>query len=199
MAKTANTGFSYYRSLDANASDPLPTPILMANSITLRIGDAVRVNTSGLIVTAGVGNAVGGIVVGFVDNNGINVLGFGVNNTTGCTIVGDDTVTTSSSNSTRASAVFAQVILDVAGDILWLNKTDGALAQTNLFQMFDCDANSRQITTGGASDANGQFQLMVFDPESTGGAAADTTKGLFRINENQFGLAIDSATAKVAA
>lgn len=199
MAYTANTGLRYDRTINANGADPLPYPILVANTTSLRIGDAVRVNTSGFVVTAGAGNPIGGVCVGFVDNNGINVLGFGVSNTTGCTVTSDDAITTASDNQTRASAVYAQVVLDMSGQILWLNKADGALSQTNLFQYFDLDSNSRQVATGGASDANGQMQLILLDPLSSGGAAADTTMGAFRVNENQFGMALDTATAKVAA
>ncbi len=199
MAYTAATGFRYYRSLDANGSDPIPLNLLVANTTTLRIGDLVRVNNVGLVVGAGVGNPVAGVVIGFVDNNGINVLGFGISNTTGAALTGDDTVVTASDNATRASAVYAQVVIDVAGDILWLNKTDGALALTNLFQFFDADSNNRQVATGTALDTNGVLQLVLLDPEATGGAAADTTKGAFRICENQFGLGIDTGTAKVGA
>lgn len=200
MAKTTNTGFSYYKSLSGNTAAPTSIPVKIANSTTLRLGDAVRINTGGFVVGAGVGNPVGGIIVGLEDDKGINPFSLGYD-TTGpsVTLSGDDTIATSSSNQTSAQYMVARVVMDPIGDCLWLNKTDSALAQTNLLQFFDVDSANRQITVGGASDANGQFQLFILDPESTGGAAADTTKGVFRINENQFGNALDSATAKVAA
>ena len=69
-----------------------------------------------------------------------------------------------------------------------------AKAQTNLYQMFDV-ANGNQVTQSGASDSNGQVQLMKIDPDED----ADVSKGLFRIHENQFGMGIDTGTAKVAA
>jgi len=195
MAYTAATGFRYRKSLNANAPDPIPTRIRVANSATLRIGDLCRVNTSGFVVTAGAGNPVGGVVVGLTDENGINVLGFGINNNTGATLTGDDTVVTASDNQTKAHYVMAEVIIDVSGQILWYNDADGSLAQTNLFQFFDCDANSRQVASGTALDTNGQLQLMQIDPDED----ADASKGLFRICENQYGLGIDTGTAKVAA
>lgn len=205
MAYTANTGFRFIRDMRGNTSAPSPFRIRIANSTTLRVGDLVRVNTSGFVVGAGVGNPVGGVLVGFVDLNGINPFSLGYN--TGgpaITLTGDDTLATSSTNQTRAAYILAEVILDPAGDILWRNKADASQAQTNLLQYFDVDSNNRQVTQSTASDANGQLQLMVIDPEGTtvepnNPAAADATIGLYRIAENQFGLSLDSATAKVAA
>lgn len=198
MARTANTGFYYYGSLSGNSATPIPELIRCGDSQTIRIGDLVRINTSGMVVPCATGEVVGGVCVGLTDENGINVLGQGVTNDTGSTLTGDDTVATASDNTTRANYVKAEVILDVAGDILWLNKADAALTATRLFQMFDV-ASGRQVTVSGGSDANGQVQLIRLDPDATGGKTADTTMGLFRINENQFGRAIDSATAKNAA
>lgn len=198
MAYTANTGFRYYGSISGMTTTPVPMLIRVANSSTIRLGDLVRINTGGFVVPCATGEVVGGVCVQLTDENGVNILGQGITNDTGSTLTGDDTVATSSSNQTRANYVQAAVVMDVCGDILWLNKADAALTATNRFQFFDV-ASGRQVTVGGASDANGQVQLMRLDPEATGGAAADTTKGLFRINENQFSMGIDSATAKNAA
>jgi hypothetical protein len=172
--------------------------IKVANSTTIRIGDLVRVNTGGFVVPAATGEVVAGVCTGFVDENGKNILGQGLTNTTGHTPTGDDTVATASNNQTRASFVQAQVVIDVSGQILWKNKADSALAQTNLFQFFDV-ASGRQVTVGSAGDANGQVQLIQLDPDATGGASADTTMGLFRLNETQFNAGVDTATAKIAA
>lgn len=200
MAETANTGFKYYKSLSGNMAAPTSIPFRIANSTTLRLKDAVRLNTAGFIVGAGVGGAVAGIVVGLEDENGINPfsLGYDVTGPT-VTLAGDDQITTSSSNQTSAHYMNARIVVDPAGDILWLNTADSALARTNLFQYFDIDSNNRQVTVSTALDTNGQVQLIALDPESTGGATADSTKGAFRIVENQFGLGLDSATAKNAA
>lgn len=199
MAYSASTGFRYFRSLSGQGEMPTPLRIRVANSTTLRIGDAVRVNTSGFVVRAAAGNPIGGVCLGLVDNNGINVLGQGYGTGTGATLTSDDTLTTASTNQTKAVAVFAEVAVDVSGDMLWLNDADSDLAQTNLFQFFDSDASGQQITVSSASDANGQWQLMELDPEASGGATANASKGLFRIAENQFGLGIDTGTAKNAA
>lgn len=198
MAYTAGTGFRFYKSLSGNMAAPTPVPIRIANSTTLRIGDVVRVNTSGLLAAAGTTNPAAGVLVGFVDPDGINPFSLGYSKA-GVTKTGDDTLATSSTNSTRADYILGEVILDPAGDLLWLNDTDTALTQVDLFTFADSDSNARQLVTSALSDANGQFQIIMLDPEATGGATADTTKVAARLVRNQFGLLIDNATAKNAA
>jgi hypothetical protein len=194
MAKTAATGF-YPRKHLYGLEHPAVQEYILAGSATVKIGDLVRVNTSGLLVRAATGEAPCGVLVGIVDQNGINVFSPRASGTTGATLTPDDTVATSSTNATDATRYLkGQVILDPAGVLLFYNDADGDLALTNLFQFFDAAAGS-QITTGGASDANGQMQLMKLDPDGD----ADASKGLYRINENQFSGGIDSATVKNAA
>ena len=203
MAYTASTGFRFWRSLSGAQHAPQPIPVRIANSTTLRVGDAVRVNTSGLLVTAAAGEALAGVLVGFQDEDGINPFSLAYSRA-GVTRTGDDTLATSSTNSTRADYILGQVIVDVSGDLLWINDADGDLAQSNIPQFFDNDANGRQITQSGASDANGQWQLIVWDPKGTSGEpnnpqTADASQGAFRINESQFNSGLDTATAKNAA
>ncbi len=197
MAYTAGTGFRYFKSLSGQGEMPTPVPIRIANSTTLRIGDLVRVNTSGLLVTAAAGEAAAGVLLGFVDEKGVNPFSLGYSRG-GVTRTGDDTLATSATNSTRADYIRGEVCIDPSGDILWLNDADADLAQTNLFQYFDADSNGRQVSQASASDANGVLQLIQWDPEGDP-ATADASKGAFRIAENQFGLMLDSATAKNAA
>ena len=193
MAKTAATGFYFRKGLNG-LEHPATTDILLAASATVKIGDLVRINTSGLLVRAETGTVVGGVLVGIVDQNGINVFSPRASGTTGATLTADDTITTASTNISDASKQLkGQVILDVSGQCLFYNDADGDFAQTNLFQFFDVAAGS-QVTTGGASDANGQVQLIAIDPDGD----ADASKGLFRLNETQFSGGIDSATAKNA-
>ena len=204
MAYTAGTGFRYFKSLSGNPAVPTPIPIRIADSVTLRVGDMVRVNTAGLVVTAGVGAAIAGVLAGFVDERGINPFSLGYGTRTGSTLTGDDTLATSSTNTTRADYVNAEVIVDPSGDLLWTNDADADQAQTNIFQYFDIDSVSRQVTQSTASDANGQLQLMLWDPKGVSNVpgnplAADASQGAYRIAENQFGIGIDSATAKNAA
>lgn len=194
MAKTASTGFTFRGTL-YGAEHPGTQRFLLAGSATVKIGDLVRVNTSGLLVRCATGEAPAGVLVGIVDQNGMNVFSPRAQGTTGATLTPDDQVATASDNATNAvKNLKGDVILDPAGVCLWFNDADGNNAQTNLFQMYDV-ANGNQVTTGSASDANGQVQLLELDPDNDG----DLSKGLYRIHENQFGMGIDSATAKNAA
>lgn len=192
MAKTASTGFTFRRSL-YGVEHPAPMRFRLANSATVKIGDLVRVNNAGFLVRCATGEVPGGVLVGIVNHDSINPFSLGAD-AAGATLTPDDQVATKSSNQTDATYLQGEVILDPAGVCLWENTADGTIATTNLFQMFDV-ANGNQVTSGSASDANGQVQLIAIDPDGTG----STTKGLFRINESQFSMGIDSATAKVAA
>src|SRR3990167_6615057 len=160
MAYTASSGFRFWRSLSGESHAPQPIPVRIANSTTLRVGDAVRINTSGLLVTAAAGEALAGVLVGFQDEDGINPFSLGYSKA-GVTRTGDDTLATSSTNSTRADYILGEVIIDPAGDILWLNDSDTAVTQVDLFVFVDNDANGRQLATGSKSDSNGQWQLIL--------------------------------------
>lgn len=196
MALSASTGFFMRGNLLGGANTIPSQDYIIAGSATIKIGDAIRINTSGYAVRAAVGEAIGGVAIGLVDLNGVNLFSPRAQGTAGATLTADDQVAVSATNASDATRnIKVQVQLDPAGLILWYNVADSALAQTNLFQMFDSVAAGNQITVGSASDANGQWQLIKLDPDGDG----TTTKGLFRVNENQFGLGLDSATAKVAA
>jgi hypothetical protein len=200
MAQTANTGFRFFKSMTGQETSPVPTQIRIANSTTLRTGDAVRVNTGGFVVTAGASAALAGIVTGFVDENGINPfsLGYKTGNPS-VTLTGDDQITTSSTNQTSAHYILAEVILDPTGSLLFVNKADGALTQANLFSLFVEDSNSRQISQASASATDGQWQLIILDPESTGGKTADSTKGAFRMAKRQMTTIIGANSGTVVA
>jgi len=189
MAKSSSTGFEFAQGL-AGAQNPSSIDFLLDDSTTLKIGDAVRVNTDGIVARVAATYAVLGICTGIVDENGINPFSLSYINATGSTLTGDDTVVTASDNSTRAHALFAQVAVDPAGNCLWLNDADGDLAQTNICQMFDVVAASGQISQSSASDTSGQFQLIKIDPQGD----ADASKGLFRISEPQLMAQVGNAT-----
>jgi len=194
MALSASTGFRVYQHGSGEISAPIFITFKIGNTVTLKLGDLVRVNTGGFLVRAASGEVPAGVLQGVVDQNGVPPwTAFWVNNA-GVTITNDDTVVTSATNQTRTDNYLqGQIGFDPAGMTLFYNDADAALAATNLFQMFDV-ANSNQVTVGG-SEANGQVQLISIDPDNDG----DASKGLFRINENQFSAGVDSATAKVAA
>jgi hypothetical protein len=189
MAYTDSTGFIYRRPL-LGSDQPVVMNFRIGDSATLKIGDAVRINTSGLIVRAEAGNPVLGILRGICDKAGINPFSAGYINGLGATLTGDDTVVSASDNSSRAEYAQARVQLDIAGCNLWYNDANGDLAQTNVGQLFDVVAASGQIDQSVASDTSGQFQLLQLDPDGDG----DASKGLFRIAEPQLLNHVGNAT-----
>lgn len=180
MARSNSKYFEYRKNLLGAPSAPTPVKILIANSTTLKIGQMARVNTGGLVVPAGVGNPILGMVVGLIDNNGTPVDSFQYGGNTGHSNSGDDTIVTASDNATRTLAVFAEIMVATEG-ILFYNDADGDLAQTNLLQMFDLVSTSDQVSQASASDTNGQVQLLELNPDND----ADASKGLFRVAEPQ--------------
>ena len=195
MARTATTGFFFRKSL-YGLEHPATMRYIIANSATIKIGDLVRINTAGFAVRAAAGEAGAGVVEGIVDLNGVNVFSPRASGVTGTTLTPDDMVAVSSTNQSDATRnVKVDVYIDPAGVLLFYNDADADQAATNDFQYFDSSATGNQITQSTASDANGQWQLMQRDPDGD----ADLSKGLYRLAENQFGLMLDSATAKNAA
>lgn len=194
MARTATTGFFFRRTL-YGLEHPGTQRYIIGNSSTIKIGDAVRINTAGFLVRAAAGEAIAGVVDGLVDLNGVNVFSSRATGTTGSTLTPDDQVAVSSTNQSDGTRnIKADVIVDPAGICLFYNDADSSLADTNRFQFSDSSAAGNQIVLS-ASDSAAQWQLMVLDPDGD----ADLSKGLWRIAENQFGLMLDSATAKNAA
>ena len=196
MAKTAATGFYLRGNLLGGANTQPTFDYIIANSTTLKIGDAVRMNTAGFIVRAAAGEAILGVVEGLVDANGVNVFSGRAAGTTASTLTPDDTVAVSSTNQSDAVRnLKAQVKLDPAGLNLWYNDASADLAATNDLQFFDNDSAGSQITATTNLDTNGQWQLVKRDPDGDG----DLSKGLFRINESQMNAGLDSATDKIPA
>lgn len=194
MAATSSTGFKYGQNLYGKDT-PVAIRYRLGNSATMKIGDAIRLNTAGGIVRVAAGNPVLGVLVGITDEKGTNPFGQGYVNGTGATLSGDDTVTSASDNTTRTNYLEAEVIVDPAGSILWYNDANGDFALTNTGQLCDVVAASDQIDQSSASDTSGQFQLVKIDPDKD----ADASKGMFRIAEPQLLTQIGNSSTVVAA
>lgn len=182
MAKSSGAkGFEFRKSL-IGLEHPAIMEFLLDDSAQFTLGDAVRLDTDGLLVVSGATSTTLGILVGLVDQNGIPVASPRAQGVSGSTLSGDDTITTSSTNSTDGTRKLkGQVIVDPAGTNLYYNDANGSLAQTNLGQCFDMTSTGDQIDTGTAADGTAVFQLMQIDPDGDG----DASKGLFRLNEPQ--------------
>lgn len=199
MAKSSGAkGFDYRGSLLGVDASPVNVDVLIDDSATLTMGDAVCIDQDGNLDVVAAGGSVLGVLVGIVDQSGINVFETGrTGGTDGSTLSGDDTITVSSTNTSDATRKLAgRVALVLPGNSKWYNDSDGTLAQTNLFQFFDTGSTGDQIASGTASNASGQFQLIEIDPDGD----ADASKGIFIVNEAQVGPSpLDTATAKIDA
>ncbi len=196
MAKTAGAaGFTFRRNL--KGQEHASTEVFrVGDSKTITVGDAVRINTSGVIDLATAGVPLLGIVKGICDELNAPLNSLGYINGTGATVTGDDTVTTASDNSSRTSHwVMVEVAVDPAGNDLYYNDANGDLAQTNIMQLFDVVAAADQIDASSASDTSGQFQLISIDPD----ADADASKGVFRMAEKQLINHLGNATTVISA
>lgn len=196
MAYSSSTGFRLRGSLsgqDVGAG----FDFLIADSTTIKVGDAVRLDTNGDLVLAGVGNPVLGIAVALKDQNGLNLFTPQASGLDGATLTEDDQVQTASDNTSDATKnLQAEVMMDPAGDLLWYNDADGNFTDPDdLLTLYDVLAASDQIDQSTASDSNGQFQLVKLDPDNDG----DASKGLFRIAESQLGVGVDQGNALNAA
>lgn len=186
VSSTSVKGFTPIRSL-YGVEVPNSLPFLMENSVTITIGDAVRLDTNGAIKRcANTDPGILGIVQDFKDSGdqiGVFSPRIPGNAIAGATLTPDDTITTASDNRTNgAKKLLADVILDPAGIILWRNVTNGTLSQANVGQFFNTVSNNPgQIDTASASNTVGQFQLVTLDPDGDG----NTAKGGFRMVNQQ--------------
>ena len=195
VSSTSVKGFKFRQNV-YGVDQPGSVDFIIANSQTLTIGDAVRINTAGYLIVCAAGDPVLGILTGLVDLNGVNVFSPRAQGTAGTTLTPDDTVTVSSTNQSDATRnVKAQVQLDPAGANLYYNDADGDFAATNMLQMFDTTSGGDQISQASASDTNGQFQLIKLDPDNDG----DLSKALFRVSEGQLYTGLNEATTKIGA
>ena len=140
MAKSSGAkGFDYRGGLLGVDASPVNIDVLIDDSATLTLGDAVRIDADGNLDVVGAGEPILGILQGIVDQSGINVFETGrAGNTDGSTLSGDDTITLSSTNTSDSTRKLkGRVALTNSWNSKWYNDSNGTLAQTNLFQFFD--------------------------------------------------------------
>jgi len=139
MARSATTGFFLRGSV--YGQDPAASrDYIMANSVTVKIGDALVMNDAGFVRRSAAGEPVLGVCTGIVDRNGTNLFTPQASGTDGSTLTEDDQVAVSSTNQSDATRnLKAQVQLDPAGVLLYYNDADGDLAATNDLQGWRLD------------------------------------------------------------
>jgi len=185
MAVQSKYGFVYKKDLTPGIETPATLTVGIGNSINLVIGDAVQL-TSGYLDGCPVDAAMLGILVGIVTENGENI--FKSKASHGATLVGDNEVTTSASN-TSTYHVKGQVIIDDMA--LFLAYSDTALAATDIGLYFPGKVNDDTFVDGVADSGSGawsvgtqQFQCIERVTTLEDGSTS-TTAGLFRIARSQ--------------
>lgn len=155
--------------------------ILIDDSVTMTLGDAVAINTTGALGVVAVGERVLGVVTGFVDKNGLplnaqHVTGSDFTQSGTAGRIGSETVVTASDNTTD-SQIQAVVIVDPSQE--YYNDADEDLDLTDDYQYFDTVSAGDQIDASTVS-TTGQFLCVDRDPDND----SDASKGIFRIAES---------------
>lgn len=172
-------GFEYRGQLNG-AENPVTISVPIANSQTITIGDAAKLQTfanGGGAMRASAGSKVLGIVVGITNDDGIDL-----DNANSSTY--DGTWTSSSQTYTAAADNMSdkkvKAIIVPDKNALWYNDAAGDLAAADLLKFFDL-ADQDQIADQDGSDSAGAFQLIKRDPDGDG----DASKGIWKIAETQ--------------
>jgi len=174
-------GFYYYGHL-LGADNPATVDILIEDSATITLGDAVDINTNGGCQPADAGDKVYGIVVGLVGKDGTPLSTVPTGDYDGtysghAGIVGSETYVAAADN-LATEKIKAKVIADPFA--LFMNDAAGDMTYADDYQFFDLTDEDQIADQDGHATA-GAFQLVKRDPDDDG----DDSKGLFRIAEWQ--------------
>jgi len=172
-------GFEYRGQLNG-AENPVAIHVPIANSQTVKVGDAVKLQTfasGGGCMRATAGSKVLGIVVGIVNKDGIDLDNAPASTYDG-TWDSDNKTYTAASDNMSDKQIKAIVVTDKYA--LWYNDAAGDLAAADLLKFFDL-TDQDQIADQDGSDSAGAFQLIRLDPDGDG----DASKGIWRIAESQ--------------
>jgi len=173
-------GFEYRGQL-SGAQDPVTLPVIIGNSQTVKVGDAVKLvafASGGGACRATAGEEVLGICVGIVDKNGIDLDNTSSDNYDGTWTSSSKTYVASADNTTDKT-VKALVVVDK--EALWYNDSAGTLAVADEYKFFDV-TDQDQIADQDGADNAGAFILIKRDPDGDG----DASKGIFKIAEHEF-------------
>lgn len=173
-------GFEYRGQL-SGAQDPVTLDMVIGNSQTIKVGDAVKLvafASGGGVCRATATEEVLGICVGIVDKNGIDLDNTSTDNYDGTWTSSSKTYVSSADNKTD-KLVKAKVVIDK--EALWYNDSAGDLAAADEYKFFDV-ADQDQIADQNGADNAGAFILVKRDPDNDG----DASKGLFKIAEHEW-------------
>lgn len=171
--------FNYRGQLSGGKENPVTLQVGIANSQTVTVGDAVKLqalSSGGGILPATAGSKIFGIVVGITDQYGIDLDNTSPSNFDGTWTSGTKAYAAASNNMTN-KLVKAKVIVDE--NSLWYNDAAGDLVVADEFKYFDI-TSATQIADQNGNDTAGAFLLVRRDPDGD----ADASKGLFKIAES---------------
>jgi len=174
-------GFEYRGQLSGGKENPVTLNVLIGNSGTVKVGDAVKMDTlanGGGVLRATAGSRILGFVIGIVDNNGIDLDNADPTNYDGTWTSSSKTYVATSDNTTD-KLVKAQVIADK--EALFYNDTAGNLVAADEYKFFDV-ADQDQVADQDGHDTAGALILIKRNPDND----ADLSKGLFKIAESNF-------------
>ena len=173
-------GFEYRGQLNG-AENPVTIDVVIDNSVTVKVGDAVKLEafaSGGGAIRATAGEEVLGICVGIVNKDGIDLDNASTDSYDGTWASSTKTYTTSADNQTD-KMIKAKVVVDK--NALWYNDAAGDLALADEYKFFDI-ADQDQIADQDAADNAGAFILIKRDPDGDG----DASKGIFKIAEHEW-------------
>lgn len=154
------------------ASNPVTTTMVIANSQTVTVGDAVK-SSSGYAAVCDANDRILGFVQAIVDANGVDLDNANPSNFDGVYTQSTQTYVASGDNATDKK-VSVKIIADPYA--LMYNETDDDLTEAMHMQFFSL-VDEDQVDGGSNSATVGELQLWKLDPDGDG----DASKGLFRI------------------
>ncbi|OGO14231.1 MAG: hypothetical protein A2Y53_03755 [Chloroflexi bacterium RBG_16_47_49] len=164
-------GFEYRGQING-AENPVLENLIIANSQTITIGDAISMS-GGYVIVGTSSTRIYGVVVGIVTNKGIDLDSAKADEYDGTWTSSSNTYVATSDNVTDKK-IRAVVCPDPYA--LWYNDSDGDHVAADL-KLFIKLADEDQIDESETSATVGQFQVWKLDPDGD----ADASKGLYRI------------------
>lgn len=175
MAAT-NTGAKFKYNLAGRTSGIIRS-IILDNSITVTIGDFVHTN-GGFCDIAAAGETLLGVVVGIVDQDGINMDESKYSLAQASWTSSTHTVTTGAANTTGDKV---RALVDIDPFSVWSCEPDDTIGTTtgsNLQGYYTDLIDEDEVDETDASTAVAQLYIWGVDPE-------DSTRGLYSIAEHE--------------
>jgi len=169
-------GFEYRGQLNG-ADNPVVLQLPIKNSATIKVGDAVYNDATG-ITRATNSTVVLGIVVGIVNNDGIDLDNANISTYDGTWTSSSQTYVAASDNMTDKKV---RALVNCDENSLWYNDADGNFTNPgDVGQLIKCTDHD-QIDEDTTSATVGQFFVIKLDPDGD----SDASKCIVKIARSQ--------------